>query len=82
MRLRIEPNGTVHAIYGEELPLESLGRPCIERASHVEPEATGGWSANLRPVGGPVLTGFARRSEALAAEIEWLDRHWLQGPKL
>ncbi len=45
MRLRIETDGTVRAIYGEALPLESLGKPAIQRASHVEPEATGGWSA-------------------------------------
>ncbi len=77
MRLRIEPNGTVRTIYGEALPLESLGKPAIQRASHVEPEASGGWSADLTPVGGPVLGGFARRSDALAAEVEWLDRHWL-----
>jgi hypothetical protein len=77
MRLRIETDGTVRTIYGEALPLESLGKPDIKRASHVEPEASGGWSADLTPVGGPVLAGFARRSDALAAEVEWLDRHWL-----
>ena len=77
MKLRIEADGTVRAIYSETMPLESLGKPCIERASHVEPGADGGWTADVTPVGGPVLTGFQRRSEALAAEVEWLDRHWL-----
>lgn len=77
MKLRIEVNGTVRAIYGEAIALDALGCPQIARASHVEPEAHGGWHADLTPVGGPVLTGFSRRSEALAAEVDWLDQHWL-----
>lgn len=76
MRLRIEANGTVRAIYGEAIPLDALGQACIERASHVEPNADG-WAADLSPVGGPILSGFGRRSEALAAEVTWLDQHWL-----
>ncbi len=44
------------------------------RASHVEPCA-GGWSADMSPVGGPVLTGFTKRSQALAAEVAWLEEN-------
>ena len=77
MRLRIETNGTIKAIYNEAILLEALGQASIRRASHVEPDGSGGWTADLTPVGGPVLTGFTRRSEALAAEVDWLERYWL-----
>ena len=36
----------------------------------------GAWTADLSPVNGPVLGPYTRRSEALAAEIAWLER-WL-----
>jgi hypothetical protein len=44
----------------------------IRRASHVEADKAGRWFADLSPVAGPVLGPFDRRSEALAAEHEWL----------
>lgn len=72
MQLIVEPNGGVRCIYGELLDLTSLGTTIITRASHVEPCTEGGWSADLRPVGGPVLGPFTKRSEALAAEVRWL----------
>lgn len=30
------------------------------------------------PVGGPVLVPFDRRSEALEAEVAWLEEYWLE----
>ena len=80
MDLVIGPGGRVRAIYSEGLDLAALGRPEIRRASHVEPDRDGRWHADLRPVLGPVLGPFARRSEALAAEVAWLERHWLLPP--
>ncbi len=77
MNLIIEANGLVRGIYGEEIALDALGPLEINRASHVEPDQHGRWSANLSPVGGPVLGPFDRRSEALGAEVEWLEAHWL-----
>jgi hypothetical protein len=74
--LRFAPDGTITTIYSEAIDLAALGAVQIERASHVEPTDDARWTADLAPVGGPVLGPFARRSEALAAEIEWLDR-WL-----
>jgi hypothetical protein len=78
MQLLILPEGAVHGIYGEEIDLSALGSTTIARASHVEPTSSGTWNADLSPVGGPLLQGFARRSQALAAEQAWLERHWLQ----
>ena len=77
MDLVVNPLGLVRAIYGEALDLAALGRPVITRASYVEPDASGRWLADLSPVGGPLLGPFDRRSEALAAEHDWLERHWL-----
>ncbi|HWB00373.1 MAG TPA: hypothetical protein VG713_17885 [Pirellulales bacterium] len=54
-----------------------LGVPQITRASHVEPTADGRWTADLRPIGGPVLGPFSTRSKALRAEQRWLAKHWL-----
>ena len=48
MQLVVEPDGKVRAIYSEEIPLETLGRPRIVRASVVEPDAEGLWQADLR----------------------------------
>ena len=39
MDLLILPDGSVRAIYAEEIDLGVLGRPVITRASHVEPDA-------------------------------------------
>jgi hypothetical protein len=54
-----------------------LGRLSIARGSHVEPTADGRWTADLSPAGGPLLGPFERRSQALAAEVAWLETHWL-----
>ena len=80
MQLIVHRDGRVRAIYGEEIALEALGRPEIVRASHVEPDAEGRWTADLRPVLGPVLGPFDCRSEALEAEHAWLVGRWLLPP--
>ena len=80
MNLVVDPHGTVRTIYAEEIPLETLGRPSIFRASLVEPDGDGRWHADLRFLVGPVLGPFACRSEALAAEVGWLETHWLLPP--
>jgi hypothetical protein len=67
----------VRCLYGEELDLTALGRLRIARGSHVEPTADGRWTADLSPVGGPVLGPFPARSQALDAERAWLLAHWL-----
>ena len=80
MELIIEPAGRVRAIYDEAIDLATLGRPEIFRASTVEPDGEGRWHADLRPMLGPVLGPFAHRSEALSAEVAWLEQHWLLPP--
>ena len=77
MHLVVHTDGSMRCLYGEELDLRQLGRLTIQRASHVEPDATGHWLADLSPVAGPTLGPFVSRSEALAAEEAWLVEHRL-----
>lgn len=76
MHLVIDRRGTVHGVYAEAIDLSQFGDLAIRRASHVEPDGSGRWWADLAPVGGPILGPFSRRSEALAAESKWLEDHW------
>ena len=76
----VDASGTVRCLYDERFAppvLASLGPLTIERASHVEPTSDGRWTADLSPVGGPLLGPFNLRSEALAAEAAWIDAHVL-----
>ena len=50
---------------------------CIRALKHGEPDAKGRWTADLGPVGGPVLGPFDLRSHALDAELAWLETNWL-----
>jgi hypothetical protein len=75
MELFIAPNGRVRCLYSEDLDLGSLGCLTIRRASHVEPIDNGCWTADLSPIGGPTLGPFAQRSQALAAEVGWIEGH-------
>ena len=77
MQLLIQPDGAVRCLYGEELNLKVLGRLSIRRGSHVEPASDGEWTADMSPVKGPLLGPFRLRSDALSAEREWLEQHWL-----
>ena len=77
MNLIIESGGSVRGIYGEALDLAALGTLKIARASHVEPGPDGRWFADLSPVDGPVLGPYEKRSEALDAEVAWLEENWL-----
>jgi hypothetical protein len=80
MQLIVKSNGAIRCLYDETVDLSSLGSLTIQRGSLVEPDTTGRWLADLAPVDGPVLGPFNHRSEALAAEREWLERNWLCQP--
>lgn len=79
MRLLVSPEGKAFAIYSETIDLRCLGvmvtMPHGPRASHVEPDTDWNWWADMAPVGGPKLGPFAKRSAAVAAEVEWLEEH-------
>ena len=85
MDLVISPQGEVRCVYDEAIDLHVLGPPLIQRASHVEPSLDGHWFADLSPVNGPVLgpfdSPFDQRTQALTAERQWLDAHWLNQPQ-
>ena len=71
--IKISPDGTLTFIYSDTLlTLMSEGDSKVARASHVEPAADGGWEADMGPVNGPILRGFATRQAALDAEVQWL----------
>ena len=77
MQLIIQPNGDVRCVYGEAVDLATLGKLHIQRGSHVEPNDANQWQADLSPVAGPVLGPFPQRSQAVTAEVDWLNQHWL-----
>ena len=72
MDLFIDPTGHTTCLYGEAIPLNSLGSLTIRRASQVEPDDQGAWWADLSPSDGPNLGPFTTRTEALEAEAAWL----------
>jgi len=78
MLMTIAPSGTIRLVYTEELDLPALGSLAITpHVSHVEPDENGQWWADLAPIQGPKLGPFAKRSEALAAEVAWIEEHVL-----
>jgi len=79
MQMVIDPRGRAFCLYDEALDLSALGQVSIRRGSHVEPDVDALWWADLSPVRGPRLGPFQLRTEALAAEREWLETHWLPG---
>lgn len=68
-----DDEGRLHFIYDDRIAfLNQLGDSETKRASNVEPDGHGGWTADMAPVGGPVLGPFALRGDALSAEVEYL----------
>lgn len=73
--VRVSTSGELEFIYDDRLRrLMSQGNARTTRASHVEPTGDNRWTADLSPVGGPVLGPFDKRDEALAAEVRWLSK--------
>lgn len=81
MQIVIKCDGSARCIYSEFVDLRALGQLAIARGSHVEPDSDGKWIADMKPVNGPVLGPFIKRSDALIAEREWLEANWLLNAK-
>jgi len=77
VNLIVASTGHVRCLYHEDIDLTAFGSLEIHRGSHVEPDQTGQWWADLSPVDGPRLGPFDRRSQALDAERVWLEANWL-----
>ena len=71
----IRADGAAVFVHDDSLAaaMRPVGPQKVRRASHVEPDGNGGWTADMSPVGGPVLGPFATRKAALLAEHEWLE---------
>ncbi|MCC7421818.1 MAG: hypothetical protein IT428_16185 [Planctomycetaceae bacterium] len=75
----IGEQGGMRFIWQDDLaPMLALGKPNVERVSRVEPDEKGRWWAILEPVGGPTLGPFTLRGDAIAAEIEWLEKNVME----
>lgn len=70
----VDKDGTLTMIYDDDLSdLLEKGPHTIQRVSHVEPDQCGyGWSATMVE-DGMVLGPYWKRSQALAAEREYLE---------
>lgn len=78
MKLIVDTAGHARFIHDDDLfalMRDTGATVTIRRASHVEPDSTGAWYADMSPVGGPVIGAFSTRTAALAAEREWLEAH-------
>jgi hypothetical protein len=71
-KLSISPSGSITAIYDDvHADLMAKGTAQVRRASTVEPAPQGGWLATMND--GTVLGPYRLRSEALSAEVQYLD---------
>lgn len=75
MEIVIGTNGNAQCVYAEAIPIQSLGKLDIQRASHVEPNNHGEWIADMSPLKGPLLGPYTNRSKALEAEVAWIRRN-------
>ena len=75
MILDFLPDGTMNTIYTENIDLNEIGKLDIKRASHVEPNSDGQWTADMSPISGPVLGPFETRTQALEEEMKWLEQN-------
>jgi hypothetical protein len=77
MIISIDRAGGVRAIYSDGFNWQALGKTLIQRASNVEPDHLGWWWADMFLSNGPKIGPFARRADAIAAEVAWLEKHHL-----
>lgn len=78
--VKISANGNMTFIYSDELvDLLDEGQVTIRRASYVEPDPRGGWTADMSPLGGPKIGPCTLRSHALWWEMKWLNNKLFGG---
>ena len=74
--IQFNNDGTALTVYNEVIDLDELGKQHITRASFVEPNSQGKWEADMSPIkSGCILGPFDKRSEALDAERDWLNKN-------
>ena len=73
MQIVIKPTGVFISIYNDSFDYGEFGKPQIRRASHVDPDETGHWFADMSPVNGPILGPFDKRIDAIDAERKFLN---------
>ena len=76
----ISSEGSMRFIYTDEFKhlLDGSISSSIKRVSHVEPVSGElKWTADMSPINGPVLGPFDTRTEALEAEVDWLNKNYL-----
>lgn len=74
-RMMIIKKDSIQHVYSDKLKGLSNRKgvqATTKRASHVEPTSDNQWTADMSPVGGPMLGPFETRQLALDAENEWL----------
>jgi len=80
VKIKINPDGTAVMIYTEDIDVAEIGDVrSITRVSTVEPTSGNQWAADMRPIGGPVIGTFNKRSDALTAEVNWIEENILEG---
>jgi hypothetical protein len=74
--IAIEQDGSLTFVHSDQVAamLAPLGQVTIKRASHVEPNEQAQWEADMSPSGGETLGPFPTRTQALSAEVEWLNK--------
>jgi len=79
MKVKIDPEGTLHFLYADDHPLLELGKHNVVRASKVEFDNTlGAWVIIVPEFGtygkwSPLPESYSRRADALAAEKKFLE---------
>ena len=81
LTIRIMPDGEVRSLYSEVAALHELGVARMERVTDVMWDREWQWWIPVLVSDGKPLTGhgFAHRADAVAAEVEVLNRMMLEG---
>lgn len=75
MSITVTPDGNLKFIWDDRLDeLKHAGEFHRRRASYVESAGTQ-WTADMSPVGGPLLGPFELHKYAISAETAWLEGH-------